>query len=138
MNTMYRDRVHAINSVLLLLILTINIAVLSFRCKYLSYIILGRNLKYCDSVLGDCRHIPACDHNAKCLFNREFGKNLNLFHCVCNKKGGYKGNGIQCVDRNGTFPNNDPESLASLDIKLQTDFYVDRLGSKFPFPPPKG
>merc|ERR1712013_854890 len=98
----------------------------------------GRNLKYCDSVLGDCRHIPACDHNAKCLFNREFGKNLNLFHCVCNKKGGYKGNGIQCVDRNGTFPNNDLESLASLDIKLQTDFYVDRLGSKFPFPPPKG
>merc|ERR1711892_1003858 len=96
----------------------------------------GRNLKYCDSVLGDCRHIPACDHNAKCLFNRTFG-NLNLFHCVCSKKGGFQGNGIQCVDKNGTFPNNDPKSLASLEIKLQTDFYVDRVDLSFLSHPPK-
>ena len=72
------------------------------------------------------------------MFHRVFGKNLNLFRCMCKKKDGFKGNGIQCVDRNGTFPNDDPKTLAKLEIKLKTDFYVERLGSNFPFTPAKG
>ena len=37
----------------------------------MTYYNSGKNLKYCDSVIGDCRHIPnACDPNASCKMDR--------------------------------------------------------------------
>ena len=81
----------------------------------------GRNKNYCDSVLGDCRHIPYCDPNAQCKFKREFGKDTKIFECRCNN--GFKGNGIQCHDEEGNLSIS-PEKIVEVEMKLESEFYV--------------
>ena len=93
----------------------------------------GRDTTYCDSVLADCAHIPYCDDNASCKKDKKLGK-IFLHKCVCNN--GYKGNGIQCADVNGTIGAG-PEILAELELDVANDFYVYPPGSsKFPFGDP--
>ena len=42
-------------------------------------------MNYCDSVIGDCRHIPsACDYNARCVPGKPFGK-TTWYKCKCNE-----------------------------------------------------
>jgi len=80
----------------------------------------GRNKKYCDSVLGDCRHIPKYDVNARCMFKRSFGKYIQIFEPRCNP--GYKGNGIQCFDKDGQL-SVDPDTPVEVKLKVKSDFY---------------
>merc|ERR1712025_413268 len=80
----------------------------------------GRNKKYCDSVLGDCRHIPKFDVNAKCMFKRSFGKYIQISEPRCNP--GYTGNGIQCFNKEGQLSVN-PETPVEVKLKLKSDFY---------------
>jgi len=58
-----------------------------------------RNKNYCLNQQGDCKHIAACDINAECKFKEKLSKYYSYWRCVCNT--GYKGNGIQCFDKNG-------------------------------------
>ena len=93
----------------------------------------GKNKKYCDSVLGDCRHIPNCDVNAKCMFKRSFGKDTQIFQCKCNA--GYKGNGLQCRDKDGMLSVN-PEKQVEVKMELKSDFYVyPQENGDFPYGP---
>merc|ERR1711915_509066 len=64
------------------------------------------NKNYCQSQQGDCKHIPACDINAECKFKEKVSRYISYWQCQC--ASGYKGNGIQCMDGNGTLsvPNN--------------------------------
>lgn len=81
----------------------------------------GKNTKYCDSVIGDCRHISnACDPNAECKMDRKFA-NTWLYKCEC--KDGYTGNGVQCFDKDGNLSPN-PTEQVELNINLDSDFYV--------------
>ena len=63
--------------------------------------ILGTNQKYCASQQGDCKHIGYCDPNATCKKKANVGKFRQYWQCECNK--GWSGNGIQCMDSNGTL-----------------------------------
>ena len=65
--------------------------------------------------MGDCAHIPYCDSNASCVKDRRLGK-IYLYKCECNK--GYKGNGVQCADVNGTLGAG-AEIMAKLEVDLQ-------------------
>jgi len=89
----------------------------------------GKDKHYCDSVLGDCRHIPACDANAECRYDRPFGT-LNIFKCVCNK--GFTGNGIQCMGPDGVIGKN-PDKIVTVQMDLETDFFK-RNNKAFVFP----
>jgi hypothetical protein len=81
----------------------------------------GKNTKYCDSVIGDCRHISnACDPNAKCKMDRKFA-NTWLYKCEC--KTGYTGNGVQCYDQDGNLSPN-PNEQVEMSIDLKSEFYV--------------
>jgi len=74
---------------------------------------------YCASQQADCKHIPACDTNASCLFQSKVGKHGKHFQCECDK--GWSGNGIKCMDPNGTLsqnPNTHVEVTLSLTSKL--------------------
>ena len=91
---------------------------------------MGKDSTYCDSVMGDCGHIPYCDSNASCEDDKKMGK-IQLKKCVCNN--GFTGNGIQCADVNGTIGRG-PEVFADLELKVLSDYYVYEPGSeKFPF-----
>ena len=91
----------------------------------------GKNKKYCDSVLGDCRHIPNCDINAKCMFKRSFGKDTQIFQCKCNP--GYSGNGVQCKDSDGML-SVDPNTQVEVKMEMTSDFYVyPHASGDFPF-----
>merc|ERR1712203_322986 len=57
--------------------------------------------KYCASQQGDCKHIGYCDPNATCKKKANVGKFGQYWQCECNK--GWSGNGIQCMDGNGTL-----------------------------------
>merc|ERR1712108_28188 len=59
------------------------------------------NQKYCASQQGDCKHIGYCDPNATCKKKANVGKFGQYWQCECNK--GWSGNGIQCMDSNGTL-----------------------------------
>merc|ERR1711915_117185 len=86
-----------------------------------NHCISGRNKKYCDSVVADCRHIPnACDPNAKCAKKRKLGKRV-LYECKC--KDGYTGNGIQCFDSDGNL-SKDPKQIVELTMVLNSSYYV--------------
>jgi hypothetical protein len=88
----------------------------------------GRNKKYCDAVIGDCRHIPhACDPNASCVFDRKFGKNIKMYKCECGE--GYTGNGVQCFDAAGNM-SPDPNKIVSVEMSLNSDFYAYPEGSE--------
>jgi hypothetical protein len=94
---------------------------------------MSRDSTYCDGVVADCAHIPYCDSNASCLEDRKMGK-IYLHKCVCNA--GFKGNGIQCADVNGTIGAG-PEIFAELELEVSNEFYVYPPGSdKFPFGDP--
>lgn len=81
---------------------------------------IGKDKQYCDSVVGDCRHIPACDANASCRFHRKFGIR-NIFRCVCNSN--YIGNGIQCVGPDGVIGKN-PDKIVDVELEVETDYYT--------------
>merc|ERR1711872_992274 len=61
----------------------------------------AKNKNYCESQKGDCQFIPACDGNAECKFKKSLSKYINFWKCECKKP--YKGNGIQCMDEEGTL-----------------------------------
>jgi len=61
----------------------------------------AKNKNYCESQKGDCQFIPACDGNAECKFKKTLSKYMNFWKCECQKP--YKGNGIQCMDEEGTL-----------------------------------
>jgi len=78
-------------------------------------------LKFCDAVIGDCKHIPhACDVNASCVPNGKFQKAV-MYKCQCNK--GYTGNGIQCFDSEGNM-GVDPNQMVSVSMKVNSDYYL--------------
>ena len=60
-----------------------------------------KNKNYCSSQQGDCKHIPACDAHAECKLKKKIGRYVSDFQCECGP--GYTGNGIQCMDSNGTL-----------------------------------
>merc|ERR1711884_21298 len=81
----------------------------------------GKNTNVCDSVIGDCRHIPtACDPNADCVVWKPFAK-TKLYRCKCKK--GYTGNGVTCFDKDGNISQN-PDEKVNVKIDLTSDFYV--------------
>lgn len=92
----------------------------------------GRTRRYCDAIIGDCRHIPnACDPNAECVKSTKFGKSMRVYKCEC--KDGYEGNGVQCFDSNGNLSSNSMETV-ELDMSINTDFYVyPHESGDFPF-----
>ncbi|XP_023336493.1 uncharacterized protein LOC111707593 [Eurytemora carolleeae] len=93
----------------------------------------GRNKKYCDAVIGDCRHITnACDPNATCKFSKKFAS-FRIHKCVCNP--GYTGNGVQCFDQDGNL-SQDPSKIVEVEMTLNSDFYVyPHESEQFPFGP---
>jgi len=92
----------------------------------------GKNRRYCDAIIGDCRHIPhACDPNAECVFSTKFGKGMRVYKCEC--KDGYTGNGVQCFDQDGNLSSNNMETV-ELEMSINTDFYVyPHQSEEFPF-----
>merc|ERR1712243_150278 len=86
------------------------------------------NKKYCASQQGDCKHIAKCDPNATCKLKAKVGKFGQYWQCQCNKAKGWSGNGIQCMDRNGTLsakPNQRVEVTATLTAGLYEDTPVE-------------
>jgi len=86
------------------------------------------NKKYCASQQGDCKHIAKCDPNATCKKKAKVGKFGQYWQCQCNKAKGWSGNGIQCMDRNGTLsakPNQRVEVTATLTAGLYEDTPVE-------------
>jgi len=74
------------------------------------------NQKYCKSVQGDCKHIPAsCPDPDRCVKVAAIGKYLSHHECQCPQ--GYTGNGMQCVNENGTFYVN-PDQYVDLTMTL--------------------
>jgi len=61
----------------------------------------SKNKNYCKSQQGDCKHIAACDDNAECKFKEKVSRYISYWQCQCD--GGFKGNGVQCMDGNGTL-----------------------------------
>jgi len=94
----------------------------------------GRNKNYCDSVIGDCRHIPAaCSSEAKCVPGKLFGKNTQLYRCKCNE--GYTGNGVDCFDADGELAAAAAESV-EMSLTLGSDYYVyPHMSGLFPTDP---
>jgi len=86
-----------------------------------NHCITGRNKKYCDSVIGDCRHIPgACSSAASCVEAGKFGKGLKLYKCECDK--GFTGNGIDCYNEDGEL-HTDAANVVEVEMTLHDDFY---------------
>jgi len=81
-----------------------------------------KNQKYCTSVQGDCRHIPAACPQSRCQHSKKINKYMTHSQCECPQ--GYKGNGIQCYS-NGTV-------LA--DPKTHVELQMDILTEEFQFP----
>ena len=78
----------------------------------------GKNRRYCDAIIGDCRHIPhACDPNAECVFSTKFGKSMRVYKCEC--KDGYTGNGVQCFDQDGNLSSNNMEVWEIRDARMK-------------------
>merc|ERR1739848_72090 len=71
----------------------------------------AKEMKKCDSQLGDCVHIPKYDFAASCIFKTKKSK--------CNT--GYTGNGIQCFDANGD-PSSDPADQVTLSLSTRSHF----------------
>jgi len=79
------------------------------------------NLRQCDSVMSDCKHIPnACDPNASCVPG---GKLMGhtLYKCECND--GWTGNGVHCFDADGNM-GIDPKEIVSVNMKVASDYYL--------------
>jgi len=86
-----------------------------------NHCINGRNKRYCDSVMGDCRHIPSmCDPNAECVYYKKL-KKRKLYKCQC--KDGFTGSGIQCRDADGNF-GVDPKEIVKMTMLLNSTYYV--------------
>merc|ERR1711997_585083 len=81
------------------------------------------NQKYCTSVQGDCRHIPAACPQSRCQLSKKINKYMTHSQCECPE--GYKGNGIQCYS-NGTVLA-DPKTHVELQMDILTEEY------QFPF-----
>jgi len=83
---------------------------------------------YCESQQGDCKHIAKCDPNATCKKKENVGKFGQYWQCECNKGEGWSGNGIQCMDGNGTLsamPWQQVEVTANLTVGLYNDTHVE-------------
>merc|ERR1712112_776817 len=81
---------------------------------------------YCESQQGDCKHIAKCDPNATCKKKENVGKYRQYWQCECNK--GWSGNGIQCMDGNGTLssmPWQQVEVTANVTVGLYNDTHVE-------------
>jgi len=71
---------------------------------------------YCDSVQGDCKHIPSCDSAATCDFFMKFGKNREVHRCSCNE--GWIGNGLQCYNEESGEPSVEGTSADNVELEL--------------------
>merc|ERR1712033_70270 len=80
------------------------------------------NQKYCTSQQGDCKHIGYCDPNASCKKKANVGKYGQYWQCECNK--GWSGNGIQCMDSNGTL-SAQPGQQVEVTIEMTAGLYND-------------
>merc|ERR1712179_259740 len=83
---------------------------------------------YCVSQQGDCKHIAKCDPNATCKKKENVGKYGQYWQCECDKAEGWRGNGIQCMDGNGTLsamPWQQVEVTANVTVGLYNDTHVE-------------
>lgn len=88
----------------------------------------SKNQNYCKSQQGDCKHIPACDVNAECKFKEKVSRYVSYWQCECEK--GFTGNGIQCMDGNGTLSL--PSDLAvEVDLVITNDEYTYPYNGEF-------
>lgn len=89
------------------------------------------DLSYCDSVPGDCKHIPTCDSQATCDFSTKFGEHREVHTCSC--KPGWTGNGIQCFDDSTGAASEGPSDLVDITLAVSTQYYVyPHDSSQFP------
>merc|ERR1712179_24390 len=79
--------------------------------------------KYCTSLQGDCKHIPGCDFNAECKYQKDLGTYLKYYECKCKEEDGWIGNGIQCQDINGTMSYS-PFKRVEVEIKIESENYT--------------
>ena len=95
-----------------------------FSKPYHFSFILGKNKNYCKSQQGDCKHIAACDGNAECKFKEKVSRYISYWQCQCD--GGFKGNGVQCMDGNGTL------SLPS-DLRVEVTLSIMKEEYTYPY-----
>jgi len=84
----------------------------------------------CNGVVGDCRHIPMCHVDAKCVFKDKV-EGRSVFQCKCDK--GFFGNGIQCANADTGAVGVDPNTIVTVKATFSRDYYDKNLGS-FPEP----
>ena len=94
-----------------------------YKLVAFNFLFLGKNKNYCKSQQGDCKHIPACDVNAECKFKEKVSRYVSYWQCECEK--GFKGNGIQCMDGNGTL---------SLPSDLAVEVTLSVLNEEYTYP----
>merc|ERR1712110_986849 len=86
--------------------------------------------KYCKSVQGDCRHISGACPPERCIKQGKVPgkpyKHLTYYECEC--ADGYTGNGIQCMDANGTW-------AVSGDAHVELEMTLTSEVETFPFDP---
>ena len=84
----------------------------------------------CNGVVGDCRHIPMCDVNAKCeVKDKVDGR--SVYQCKCDK--GFFGNGIQCASKSTGALGIDPAKIVTVTATFSRDYYDKNTGN-FPEP----
>merc|ERR1712029_202985 len=89
-----------------------------------------KDQKYCKSVQGDCRHISGACPPERCIKQGKVPgkpyKHLTYYECEC--ADGYTGNGIQCMDANGTW-------AVSGDAFVELEMTLTSEVETFPFDP---
>jgi len=89
-----------------------------------------KDQKYCKSVQGDCRHISGACPPERCIKQGKVPgkpyKHLTYYECEC--ADGYTGNGIQCMDANGTW-------AVSGDAYVELEMTLTSEVETFPFDP---
>jgi len=85
-----------------------------------------KNQKYCKSVQGDCRHIAGACPPERCEFQEKLSKYMSYYECQC--PDGFTGNGLQCMDANGTW-------AVSGDAYVELEMTLKSEVETFPFDP---
>jgi len=84
------------------------------------------NQKYCKSVQGDCKHIPAgCPDKERCVKTGQVGKFIKTHECQCPASHPI-GNGMQCYDADGN-------KLVSPDQFVEVEMTLNQTVETFPF-----
>jgi len=81
--------------------------------------------EYCGAApAASCGVTHACDAEADCAFDRKFGGNLEVNSCKC--RDGWRGNGIQCYNKDTGEPSPEASSgdSVSLELIVKTELFT--------------